>query len=770
LARELEGETRGIAHFEQSIRSFGYPATIDAETADHRMSPAGTAPQPRSFTAASGIAHETPSYLTAFGKSHNPLCLAECAYDLLGWNGLAHKWICWALTRGQGELSSMENRTGVFICECGPNIKNLIDIAELYRRVRHSEAVVMAAIVPFCCSADGQALIAEETVKHGLDRVVIAACSPLEHEHTFNGVLVEAGLNPFLLQMVNIREQCAWVTPDVREATAKAITLVQAAIARVEFHRPLVAGEIECQADVLVVGAGIAGISAALTLAQKQRQVYLVEKSPSIGGKASRFQHMFPDLQCTSCLFAEEFDEVMHSEQIQLFTLSRVQSVAGYWGNFQVELRQEDRGVDLNACVGCGLCQEACPVSVPDEPREGFKQRRAIFIPYAGALPQVAVIDWNHCLRSQGYACDACQAACPYAAVRYDDGHHSHQIKVGAIVLATGCGLFDPSRAPQYGYGTVPNVITGMELEHLLDSDGPTAGKILKIDGQPPDTIALVHCVGSRSEAFHEYCSGICCRLSLKYAARVLEDLPEARVALLHSDLCLPGKDSQLLLADLSRNNRVRFLRMAAPDALQVVEQGDSASIRYRDDRGYAQTLTTDLVVLLTAMEGARDGAELAVLFDIEQDEDGFFMAARRHSDPLASTREGIILAGCAMIPGDIPTAVAQGQAAAGKILSQLMPGETLPLPAVTAEILPERCSRCGRCQASCPSSAIDCFAMDTSPSVNKVLCSGCGACAVACPSGAICLHHYTDEQLTAELSILVGDSEGRVPHGTPRV
>ena len=241
-------------------------------------------------------------------------------------------------------------------------------------------------------------------------------------------------------------------------------------------------------------------------------------------------------------------------------------------------------------------------------------------------------------------------------------------------------------------------------------------------------------------------------------------------MALLHTDLCLPGKDSQRLLADLSRNDRVRFLRMAAPDALQVVAQGDSASIRYRDEHGHTRTLTTDLVVLLTAMEGARDGAELAGLFDIGQDEDGFFMAAHRQTDPIASTREGIVLAGCAVGPGDIPTAVAQGQAAAGKILSQLVPGETLPLPAVTAEILPERCSRCGLCQASCPSSAIDFSAMDTPPSINKVLCAGCGACAVACPSAAICFHHYTDEQLTAELSILVGDSQGRDPHGTPTV
>jgi heterodisulfide reductase subunit A2 len=647
---------------------------------------------------------------------------------------------------------------------------NLIDVTALCRHVWRSEAVVMVKILPFCCAPDGRTLIAEEIAAHRLDRVVIAACSPLEHEHTFNGVMAQAGLNPFLLQMVNIREQCAWVTPEVGEATAKAITLVQAAVARVQLHGPLVAGEIECQTDVLVVGAGIAGISAALTLAQKQRQVYLIEKSPCIGGKAARLQHLFPDLQCTSCVFAAQFDEVLHNDRIQLYTLTTVQRVAGYLGNFLVELRQEDRGVEPNACVGCGLCQEACPVSVPDESPEGLQERRGIFIPHPSALPHVAVIDRDRCLRSLGHACDACQSACPYAAVRYDHGERSHQIKVGAIVVATGCDLFDPRRAPQYGYGTIPNVITSMELEHLLNSDGPTAGKILKSDGRAPATIALVHCVGSRSEAFNEYCSGVCCRLSLKYAAKILQDLPEARVALLHTDMCLPGKDSQRLLAALSRGDRIRFLRMATPDALQVVEQGDSASIRYRDEHGHTRTLDTDLVVLLTAMEGDRDGAELAALFEIGRDEDGFFMAAHRQTDPLASTREGIVLAGCALAPGDIPTAVAQGQAAAGKILSRLHPGETLPLPAVTAEVLPERCSRCGLCRASCPSSAIDFPAEDIPPSINKVLCAGCGVCVVACPSGAICFHHYTDEQLSAELIGLVGESPGKVPHGTPSV
>ncbi len=302
-------------------------------------------------------------------------------------------------------------------------------------------------------------------------------------------------------------------------------------------------------------------------------------------------------------------------------------------------------------------------------------------------------------------------------------------------------------------------MITAMEMEYLLDADGPTGGRILLSDGRPPGSITLVHCVGSRNAAFHEHCSGICCQLSLKYAAKILQDLPEASVAILHSDLCLPGKASQRLLASLARNDRAHFLRLGAPDAIQVDAHGEGASIRYRDAQGAERILETDLVVLMTALEGGHDGADLARRFDIQRDDDGFFLAAHPQSDPLEASREGILLAGCALAPGDIPTAVAQGQAAAGKILARLIPGETLPLQPVIAAILPERCSCCGLCRAVCSSSAIDASSSDAPPIVNAVLCSGCGSCAVTCPSGAICFHHYTDEQVTAEMEGLLGDS-----------
>lgn len=633
-----------------------------------------------------------------------------------------------------------------------------MDIAALARHVVRSPTVATVEILPFCCSSDGRTFLAETIAANRLNRVVIAACSPLEHELTFQDVMAKAGLNPFLLQRVNLREQCAWVTQDAREATAKAICAVRGAIARAVLHEPLSTPKIECETDVMVLGAGVAGISAALALASKERHVYLVDKAPCIGGKVARFQHLFPDLECASCLLAGQWDALLHHERIHLLTLTRVRRVEGYLGNFLVELVQERRGVDPSACMGCGLCQETCPVGKSGDSPPGSQRQSGIAIPHPGALPHVAVIDAHRCLRFQGQDCDACEAACPHGAIRHDEGDRSHNIKVGAIVVATGYALLDTRRAPQYGHGVNPWVITGMELEHLLSVDGPTGGKVLRADGRPPASVALVHCVGSRCGRFNAHCSGLCCRLSLKYAARILQELPETMVSLLHSDLCLPGREPQRLLATLSASDRARFLRMAAPDAVEVTAHRNGALIRYREAQGELHLLDADLVVLLTAMEGSEDGAELAGCLDVRRDENGFFMAAHPQLDPVSSTREGIFLAGCALGPCDVPTAIMQGQAASGKILARLIPGETISLQATTASILAEHCSRCGLCRAVCPSSAIHFPGPDNPPSIHVALCAGCGTCAVACPSGAIRHHHFTDAQILAELSELTRD------------
>ncbi len=666
----------------------------------------------------------------------------------------------------------MAERIGVFVCECGPNIKEAIDLDTVVTFAQRLKNVVMAKPFNLLCSEAGKKLIEEDIKTYNLTRVVIAACSPREHEHTFKKVLSNAGLNPYLLQLVNIREQCAWVIKNKTLATEKAKAMIQAAVERVIHHEPLESKEIECQMDALVVGAGIAGISAALTLAQKNRKVYLVEKSPVIGGKVARYEKVFPTLECASCVLDPVLDKVLHNEQIELLTLSEIQEVLGFFGNFIVKVKKNARCVDTKTCIGCGACFEVCSVKVKNEYNEGLDERRAIYIPYAGALPNVAVIDKEHCLHFQAEGCNACQNACPFGSINYEENDEVQELRVGAIVLATGFDVFDPKRAPQYGYGKIDNVYTSLEFERLLNSNGPTGGKILLKNGQPPKKIALIHCAGSRTKKYNEYCSGVCCMYSLKFAHMVNEQLPDSSISEFYSDFCLPGKESQGFFNNLLDKNGIEFVRVKDLDSIKFSEKKGKVLIQYKDAHGDMKKAPFDLAVLSVAIEAAKDAQDLARIFDIPQGEGGFFTEEHTELSPASTIKEGIFIAGCAQGPKDVQSTVAQGQAAAGNILSRLIPGEKLVLEAITATVDEDLCSGCKICIGLCPYKAIT----YNSPSlpfskggqegfsdekgeiatINEVLCRGCGICAAACPSGAIKAKHFTDKQIFTEIEGLL--------------
>jgi heterodisulfide reductase subunit A len=648
-------------------------------------------------------------------------------------------------------------RIGVFVCECGPNIKEAMDLDEVVTFVQGLENVVMAKAFGLLCAVDGQALIAKDIKEHDLTRIVIAACSPKEHEKTFKQCLEKAGLNPFLLQIANIREQCAWVVEDKALATDKAKAIIRAAVRRVAHHEPLEVKEIECQPHALVVGAGIAGISAALTLAQKHRKVYLVEKLPCIGGKVARYEDVFPSLECASCILDPILDEVLHNEHIEILTLTEVQEVLGFYGNFLVKVNQKARFVDTGTCIGCGACLETCPVKVKNEYNEGLDERKAIYIPYAGALPNVAAIDKKHCLRWQQEACSACREACPFGSITYEDTDQVRQLRVGAIVLATGFDLFDPARAPQYGYGKIEDVYTSLEFERLVNSTGPTEGKIVLRNGKVPEKIALVHCVGSRSSKFHEHCSTVCCMYLLKFAHQVNSQLPDASMTGFYSDLCLPGKRAQGFFNKISQEGHMEWMHMKDPDSIEITQVDEKTLIRFTDVTGSPREVTADMVVLAPAMEGAKDAGAMAQIFDISQGAaEGFFAEENSQVAPVSTAMEGIFIAGCAQGPKDIQSSVAQGQAAAGRILSRLVPGEKLALEAVTAEVDADLCCGCKLCVGLCSYKAITCDNLKNNVAINKVLCRGCGVCAAACPSGAIKAHHFTDTEVAEEIKGLV--------------
>ncbi|MBM4136636.1 MAG: CoB--CoM heterodisulfide reductase iron-sulfur subunit A family protein [Nitrospira sp.] len=697
----------------------------------------------------------------------------------------------------------MAERIGVFVCECGPNIKEAIDLDTVVTFAQGLKNVVMVKSFNLLCSEAGKKLIEENITKNNLTRVVIAACSPREHEHTFKKVLSNAGLNPYLLQLVNIREQCAWVIKNKTLATEKAKAMIQAAVERVIHHEPLESKDLECQMDALVVGAGIAGISAALTLAQKNRKVYLVEKSPVIGGKVALYEKVFPTLECASCVLDPVLDKVLHNEQIELLTLSEIQEVLGFFGNFIVKVKKNARCVDTKTCIGCGACFEVCPAKVKNEYNEGLDERRAIYIPYAGALPNVAVIDREHCLHFQTEGCNACQNTCPFSSINYEENDEVQELRVGAIVLATGFDVFDPKRAPRYGYGKIDNVYTSLEFERLLNSNGPTGGKILLKNGQPPKKIALIHCVGSRTREYNEYCSGICCMYSLKFAHMVNEQLPDSSISEFYSDFCLPGKESQGFFNNLLDKNGIEFVRVKDLDSIKFSEKKGKILIQYKtinppsstllkggkrglQDKNIPETLKSDpfdMVVLSVAIEAAKDAQDLARIFDIPQGKDGFFTEEHTELSPASTIKEGIFIAGCAQGPKDVQSTVTQGQAAAGNILSRLIHGEKLVLEAITATVDEDLCSGCKICIGLCPYKAIT-YNSPESPhtplwkrgaegdfegdkggfsdkkenlaTINEVLCRGCGICAAACPSGAIKAKHFTDKQIFAEIEGLL--------------
>jgi heterodisulfide reductase subunit A len=650
-------------------------------------------------------------------------------------------------------------RVGVYICECGPNISEAIDVNALVTFAQGLENVVLAKAVEFLCSAEGRTRISEEIKEQKLTRVVFAACSPKEHEITFREMLTDAGLNPFLMQTANIREQCAYVIKDKSLATDKARMMINAAVSRVMHHEVLEVSEIALQPDVLVLGAGIAGISAALTLAQKDRKVYLLEKLPSIGGKVALYEYVFPTLQCASCVLDQVSDEVLHHERIEVLTHSAVQEVLGFYGNFVVKVSKKARCVEASTCIGCEACLQVCPVEVSNEYNEGLDKRHAIFIPYPGALPNLPVIDKESCLRWQGENCTACQEACPFGCINYEEADQVEELKVGAIVVATGFDIFDPRRAPQYGYGKVENVYTSLELERLCNSTGPTGGEIVLKNGRPPERIALVHCVGSRSSEFNDHCSGVCCTYLLKLAHQVKKKLPDVTIAELYSDFCLPGKEAQRFFEDVSGENGLELFHMKASGSVEISQENGRILIKYADVDGGSRTVTSDMVVLAPAIEGAKDAADLAEILDISRDGSGFFAEENPNLAPVSSGRDGIFVVGCARGPKDIQASVADGQAAAGKILSSLIPGEKLVIGAITAEADSDLCSGCKICISVCPYRAIAYDDIEKHAAVNQILCKGCGICAAACPSGAITAHYYTDSEISAEIKGLLGAS-----------
>ncbi|MFC1852186.1 FAD-dependent oxidoreductase [candidate division CSSED10-310 bacterium] len=648
-------------------------------------------------------------------------------------------------------------RIGFYICHCGKNIAGVIDVQAVVNYVESLPHVILAKEYKYMCSDPGQELIQEDVKTHHLNRIVVASCSPLLHEHTFRNAVAHAGLNPFHFQMVNVRENVSWVHDDQQAATAKAKDLATAAIYRVEHHQPLKPKQVTIQPDVLIVGGGIAGIQAALTLAKAGKKVYLVEREPTIGGHMAKFDKTFPTLDCAACILTPKMSAVKSHPNITLWTYAEVVGVEGYVGNYTVQVKRKPRYIIEDLCVGCYECVDECVYKQPRYPDEfnlGLGKRKPIYIPFPQATPLVAVIDPDTCIEFKSKKCKkTCVTACDRAAIDFNQTADIQEIAVGTVIVATGFQVFDASRLPYYGYGTFPGVYTSLEVERMVNAAGPSGGDIILKDGTRPQKVGIIHCVGSRDERTNKYCSRVCCMYSLKLA-HLIKERSQAEIYNFYIDMRTPGKGYEEFY-DKLLNEGVHFVRGRVAEvtdwANRPSEEG-KLIIRVEDTLiGAVRRIPVDMVVLSVGMEPAPGAAEVRHLFNIVSSAEGFFLERHPKLAPVNTFTEGIFIAGACQSPKDIPDTVAQAGAAAAEALALIDAG-FIELEPITAYIDEDKCSGCKTCLSLCPFTALVFNEEMNKASLQEILCKGCGTCVAACPSQAIRQNLFEDEQIFREI------------------
>lgn len=651
-----------------------------------------------------------------------------------------------------------EIRIAVFICHCGTNIAGNIDIQKVVEQIKNVENVITIQDHKFLCSTEGINLMVNSIKNNRINRVVVAACSFRTHEHIFQMVLQKSGLNPYLLEIVTIRELCSWVHEnEPEEATEKAIRMIKAAIAKVKHNKPLERRRFPITPTVLVIGGGIAGIRAALDVAESGFTVYLVEREPSIGGNMAKLDKTFPTLDCSICILGPLMNIVSQHPNIKLLTYSEILSIEGRVGEYLVKILRKPRYVKEDLCRGCLICITKCPSRSLDEFNAKIGYRKAIYIPFPQAVPRIPVIDPESCLYFKKGVCRTCEKICPVNAIDFDQKPEVIEVKVGAIIIATGFEECDASIVPEYGYGRYPNVITGLQLERLISSYGPTGGKLI-IPGlsREPKRVAIIHCVGSRDERFLRYCCRVGCMVGLKHAWYIKHSVPEAEVIIFADEIRATGKGFEEFYRRVRQIPGLYIVKGRAsevkgnPNGTLTVKAYDAAL-------GYNISIDVDLVVLEVGIIASRGTKIIKDLLKLGSVDGGFLMELHPKLNPVETTVNGIYICGAATGPKDIPEAVAQASAAASKAISLLSKGYIESQPYV-ANVNEDLCSGCGICITVCPYNAIKIVEKKGRRIVNidEALCKGCGSCVGSCPAKAVDIANIKLQQVEAVIEELL--------------
>lgn len=657
-------------------------------------------------------------------------------------------------------------RIGVFVCHCGTNIAATVDIDRVVEAVAKEPGVVHAEDYQYMCSEAGQLKIREAIKEKQLTGIVVCSCSPRMHENTFRQAASRAGINPYMVEIANIREHCSWIHKDKEEATEKAVILARAAIAKVLLNAPLTAGTSRVVKRALVIGGGIAGIQTALDIAEAGYEVDIVEKTPSIGGRMSQLDKTFPTLDCSACILTPKMVEAAAHEKITIYTYSEVEKVTGFVGDFHVDIRRKARSVDMSKCTGCGVCQEKCPSKkAPNEFNRGLDTRSAIYTPFAQAIPNVPVIDRENCIKFKTGKCGVCAKVCQAGAIDYEQKDEIITENYGAIVVATGFDTIKLDKFDEYSYSSSPDVITSLELERIMNAAGPTKGHLeCMSDHRAPKSMVFIQCVGSRCDDKRgkSYCSKICCMYTAKHAMLIRDKYPDVDVTVFYIDVRTPGKNFDEFYRRAVEEYGVHYIKGQVG---KVVDLGDRLLVQGSDLLDNRQILMeTDMVVLATAIEPNPDVRKIATMLTASIDTNNFLTESHAKLRPVESPTAGIFLSGVCQGPKDIPETVAQAGAAAVKVIGLLAKDHLVTNPCV-AKSDTLLCNGCSSCEKVCPYGAIsyedkevnDHGVRDTRrvAVVNSALCQGCGACTVACPSGAMDLQGFSNRQILAEVDAI---------------